>query len=143
MAARQSWHYLLIMMDSVGISVCVIALFVSLACLVGAGRMIQSVRNSGTITLVIGLSFLTLSSLGALMGGVAPSLDYWSSAIIVLVVGLGFGSLGLLLCFFGGFLICVRYIATAKRVNELEGILSQIQQRMDTPPPSSSPGLKS
>ena len=122
--------------------ICLIALLVSLACVVGAARMIRFARNSGTITLLVGFSTLTLSFTGALIGGL-PEFDYWESVVVVAVAGLGLGSLGLLLCFFGGLLICVKYLATVKRLNEVESILADIQQRMDASPFSSSTELKS
>ena len=131
------------MMGPVGMVICLIALFVSLACVVGAARMVQFVRNSGTITLLVGFSTLTLSLTGALIGGLAPSFDYWESVVIVAVVLLGLGSLGLLLCLFGGLVICVKYLATVKRLNELGSILAGMQQRMEASPSSSSTELKS
>jgi hypothetical protein len=63
--------------------------------------------------------------------------------VIVAVAGLGLGSLGLLLCFFGGLVICVKYLATIQRLNELESILAGMQQRMVASPSSSSTELKS
>ena len=122
--------------------ICLIALLVSLACVVGIARMIRFARNSGTITLLVGFSTLTLSLTGVLIGGL-PEFDYWESVVVVAVAGLGLGSLGLLLCFFGGLLICVKYLATVKRLNEVESILADIQQRMDASPFSSSTELKS
>ncbi len=130
------------MMEPVGMVICLIALLVSLACVVGIARMIRFARNSGTITLLVGFSTLTLSLTGAFIGGL-PKFDYWESVVIVAVAGLGLGSLGLLLCFFGGLLICVKYLATVKRLNEVESILADIQQRMDASPFSSSTELKS
>ena len=121
--------------------ICLIALLVSLACVVGIARMIRFARNSGTITLLVGFSTLTLSLTGVLIGGLPY--DYWESVMVVAVAGLGLGSLGLLLCFFGGLLICVKYLATVKRLNEVESILADIQQRMDASPFSSSTELKS
>ena len=130
------------MMEPVGMVICLIALLVSLACVVGIARMIRFARNSGTITLLVGFSTLTLSLTGVLIGGL-PEFDYWESVVVVAVAGLGLGSLGLLLCFFGGLLICVKYLATVKRLNEVESILADIQQRMDASPFSSSTELKS
>ena len=130
------------MMEPVGMVICLIALLVSLACVVGIARMIRFARNSGTITLLVGFSALTLSLTGVLIGGL-PGYDYWESVMVVAVAGLGLGSLGLLLCFFGGLLICVKYLATVKRLNEVESILADIQQRMDASPFSSSTELKS
>ena len=131
------------MMGLVGMVICLIALFVSLACVVGAARMVQFVRNSGTITLLVGFSTLTLSLTGALIGGLARFFDYWESVVIVSVFLLGLGSLGLLLSLFGGLVICVKYLAAVKRLNELESILAGMQQRMEDSPSSSSTEQKS
>ena len=99
--------------------------------LLGSIALLRCVKNWATIALLTG-SILMLAAFGVwglallFMSGQGWSiLIYVAVALILLAVGI--------LAFCAGFLgVCAKYGAVARRAQELEGLLQQVQQRMSS-----------
>ena len=96
--------------------------------LLGSIVVLRSVKNWATITLLAG-SILMVASSGACW--VALFFRYGDPGIYVMLVA-GTLTVGVL-AFCAGFLgLCAKYGVTARRAQELEGVLEQVQQRMSS-----------
>ena len=112
----------IILFVGLGIPVCL---------LLGSIALLRCVKNWATIALLTG-SILMLASFGVWGSALLfMSGQDWSLLIYVLVAGILL-AVGVL-AFCAGFLgVCAKYGAAARRAQELEGLLEQLQQRMSS-----------
>ena len=113
---------LIILFIGLGIPVCL---------LLGSIALLRCVKNWATIALLTG-SILMLASFGV-WGLVLLSVSgEGKSALIYALVAGTLLAVGIL-AFCAGFLgVCAKYGAVARRAQELEGLLQQVQQRMSS-----------
>ena len=99
--------------------------------LLGSIALLRCVKNWATIALLTG-SILMLASFGGwgLLFLSAFAIG-WPSPVMMLVIGIML-AVGIL-SFIAGFVgVCAKYGVTARRAQELEGLLQQLQQRMSS-----------
>lgn len=99
--------------------------------LVGAVLLVRAVKNWATITLLVGASCLTLAPLLASIGYLIPSGPGWEGLSYVFA-GMGLAGVGLLGCVAGVVGVGIKYSATVRRARELEVLLQQVQERIDS-----------
>ncbi len=99
--------------------------------LVGALLLVRAVKNWATITLLVGASCLTLAPLLGLIGSLIPSGPRWDGLPYVFA-GMGLSGVGLLGCVAGAVGVGIKYVATVRRAREMEVLLGQIQERIES-----------
>ena len=108
--------------------------------LVGAVLLVRAVKNWATITLLVGASCLTLAPLLPAIAFLISSglgrdgLSYVFSGMgLAGVAGVGLLGLLVLLGFAAGAVgVGIKYSATVRRAKELEVLLQQVQERIDS-----------
>ena len=99
--------------------------------LVGAVLLVRAVKNWATITLMVGACCLTLAPLIAAIAAGISSSPGWEGLYYVFG-GVVLAGVGLLCCLVGAVGVGIKYAATVRRANELEGLLQQVQERIDS-----------
>ena len=105
--------------------------------LVGAVLLVRAVKNWATITLLVGASCLTLAPLLPAIAFLISSglgrdgLSYVFSGMGLAGVA-GVAGVGLLGFAAGAVGVGIKYSATVRRANELEVLLQQVQERIDS-----------
>ncbi len=99
--------------------------------LVGAVLLVRAVKNWATITLLVGASCLTLAPLLPAIAFLISSGLGWEGLSYVFG-GMGLAGVGLLGCVAGAIGVGIKYAATVRRANELEVLLQQVQERIDS-----------
>lgn len=99
--------------------------------LVGAVLLVRAVKNWATITLLVGASCLTLAPLIASIAAGIRSGPNWEGLYYVFG-GVVLAGVGLLCCLVGAVGVGIKYAATVRRANELEVLLQQVQERIDS-----------
>ncbi|MEO1826965.1 MAG: hypothetical protein ABGZ31_14765 [Roseibacillus sp.] len=99
--------------------------------LVGAVLLVRAVKNWATITLLVGASCLTLAPLLPAIAFLISSGLGWEGLSYVFG-GMGLAGVGLLGCVAGAIGVGIKYAGTVRRANELEVLLQQVQERIDS-----------
>ena len=99
--------------------------------LVGAFLLVRAVKNWATITLTVGASCLTLAPLIAAVAAGISSSPRWEGLYYVFG-GVVLAGVGLLCCLVGAVGVGIKYSVTVRRANELEVLLEQVQERIDS-----------
>ena len=102
--------------------------------LVVAILLVRAVRNWATITLLVGTCRLVLAAVMiAVIANVIPSGPRYEG-LYYLLAGAGLAGLGYLACLVGACGAALKYAVTARRAEELEGLLRTLQDRMGSGP---------
>ena len=101
--------------------------------LVVAILLVRAVRDWATITLLVGTCCLTLATVIAAIAFVIPSGPRYEG-LYYLLAGAGLAGLGYLACLVGACGAALKYAVTARRAEELEGLLRTLQDRMGSGP---------
>tara|TARA_B100000945_G_C20030883_1_gene434407 strand:+ start:59 stop:481 length:423 start_codon:yes stop_codon:yes gene_type:complete len=102
--------------------------------LVVAILLVRAVRNWATITLLVGTCCLVLAAvIIAVIANVIPSGPRYEGLYYSLA-GAGLAGLGYLACLVGACGAALKYAATARRAEEVEGLLRTLQDRMGSGP---------
>ena len=94
--------------------------------LVVAILLVRAVRDWATITLLVGTCCLTLATVIAAIAFVIPSGPRYEG-LYYLLAGAGLAGLGYLACLVGACGAALKYAGTARRAEELEGLLRTLQ----------------
>ena len=98
--------------------------------LVVAILLVRAVRNWATITLLVGTCRLVLAAVMiAVIASVIPSGPRYEG-LYYLLAGAGLAGLGYLACLVGACGAALKYAGTARRAEELEGLLRTLQDRI-------------
>ena len=98
--------------------------------LVVAILLVRAVRNWATITLLVGTCRLVLAAVMiAVIANVIPSGRRYEGLYYSLA-GAGLAGLGYLACLVGACGAALKYAGTARRAEELEGLLRTLQDRI-------------
>ena len=98
--------------------------------LVVAILLVRAVRNWATITLLVGTCRLVLAAVMiAVIANVIPSGPRYEGLYYSLA-GAGLAGLGYLACLVGACGAALKYAGTARRAEELEGLLRTLQDRI-------------
>ena len=102
--------------------------------LVGAVLLVRAVKNWATITLLVGASCLTLAPLlPAIAFLISSGLGRDGLSYVFSGMGLaGVAGVGLLGFAAGAVGVGIKYSATVRRAKELEVLLQQVQERIDS-----------
>ena len=98
--------------------------------LVGAVLLVRAVKNWATITLLVGASCLTLAPLLASIAFLTSGRGW--EGLSYVFAGIGLAGVGLLCCLIGAVGVGIKYSATVRRAKELEVLLQQVQERIDS-----------
>ena len=102
--------------------------------LVVAILLVRAVRNWATITLLVGTCRLVLAAVMiAVIANVIPSGPRYEGLYYSLA-GAGLAGLGYLACLVGACGAALKYAGTARRAEELEGLLRTLQDRIGSGP---------
>ena len=101
--------------------------------LVVAILLVRAVRDWATITLLVGTCCLTLATVIAAIAFVIPSGPRYEG-LYYLLAGAGLAGLGYLACLVGACGAALKYAGTARRAEELEGLLRTLQDRIGSGP---------
>ena len=102
--------------------------------LVVAILLVRAVRNWATITLLVGTCCLVLAAVMiAVIANVIPSGPRYEG-LYYLLAGAGLAGLGYLACLVGACGAALEYAGTARRAEEVEGLLRTLQDRMGSGP---------
>ena len=102
--------------------------------LVVAILLVRAVRDWATITLLVGTCRLVLAAVMiAVIANVIPSGPRYEG-LYYLLAGAGLAGLGYLACLVGACGAALKYAGTARRAEELEGLLRTLQDRMGSGP---------
>lgn len=98
--------------------------------LVGAVLLVRAVKNWATIMLLVGASCLTLAPLLASIAFLTAGPGW--EGLYYIFAGMGLAGVGLLSCVAGAVGVGIKYSATVRRAKELEVLLQQVQERIDS-----------
>ena len=99
--------------------------------LVGAVLLVRAVKNWATITLLVGASCLTLAPLLPAIAFLISS-GLGRDGLSYVFSGMGLAGVGLLGFAAGAVGVGIKYSATVRRAKELEVLLQQVQERIDS-----------
>ncbi len=117
-------------MDSVSLPV-LINVVTLIPFLVSAVLLVRAVKNWATITLMVGASCMNLAPLLFVITYLIPSSPRYEGMYYAFA-GAGLAGGGMLCCLVGVVGVGIKYAATVRRAKELEVLLQQVQERIDS-----------